>query len=210
MFEDREAYQIAVSKAAEDLGSIDPGAAAAERGVEYDADRGLFRVVFLGQSMTVSFPSGEVHVPGGKRQSGAVVVVALHYLTYRGEPLRSEGWLAYREMPGGRVFSSAFEQMSEVKLASRFGADPDEFAAAARSLGGEPAGSGEFSFVIPALPRLPLNVILWPECEGVEGAARVLFPPRAPYYLHTEDLAALGIVAAERLIAMSAKAGENA
>ena len=206
MFEERGAYQIAVSKAIEDLGGIDPGPAAAERGVQYDADQGLFRMEFLREALTVGFPGGEVRGPGDERLSGAVVVIALHYLTYRGEPLRAEGWLAFRDMPGGRVFSSAFEQMSEEKLAFRFGASPDEFAAAALRLGGEPAESGEFSFLIPALPRLPLHVILWPECEGVEGAARVLFPPRAPYYLHTEDLAALGAVAAERLIAVGAKA----
>jgi hypothetical protein len=57
--------------------------------------------------------------------------------------------------------------------------------------------------VINALPRLPLMVVLWPACEELRGEARILFRPSAPYYLHTEDLAALGVVAAERLIRLS-------
>jgi hypothetical protein len=64
----------------------------------------------------------------------------------------------------------------------------------------DPALTADYSFVLPALRRVPLMVILWPACEEVGGAVRMLFRRSAPYYLHSEDLAALGIVAAERLI----------
>jgi hypothetical protein len=63
--------------------------------------------------------------------------------------------------------------------------------------------------VIPALPRVPLLVVLRGACEGVEGSARILFKPSAPFYFHSEDLAALGAVAAERLIAVHKFQGDD-
>lgn len=200
MFEDRGAYAIAEAKAVESMRSLDPSLAASERGVQYDEDSGSFLIPLLGTPVRVAFPTGEVTAEESRRLSGALAVIALHYLVYRGEPLRAEGWLAYRDMPGGRDFSRAFESMAEAKLAGALGSSPVLFARAAAALGGEPGGTGEHSFIMPALPRVPLLVVLWPACEDVGSGARLLFKPSAPYYLHTEDLAALGIVTVERLI----------
>lgn len=200
MFEDRKGYAVAESRARDAVAKLDPPLAAAERGVEFVPAEGQFRIPLLGTLVPVGFPGGEVSTPDGQRISGAVAIVALHYLAYRGEPVRGEGWLAYRDMPAGRDFSRAFESMAEERLAERFGDRPREFELAARGMGGEPGDVGECSFVIAALPRVPLLVVLWPACEGVGGTARILFRPSASYYLHTEDLAALGTLTAERLM----------
>ena len=163
-----------------------------------------FTVPFLGEEFEVSFPGGEVKSGGGRRLEGPVVVLVLHYLIYRGEPLRDSGWLAYRDMPGARHFASAFEQMAEQRLADHFGATPGWIEAPALELWGEPSAMGDRSFEIPVFPRFSLLVVLWAPSEVAGGSARILFPASAPYYLHTEDLAALGVVLAERLIALDA------
>jgi hypothetical protein len=198
MFEDRKGYATAERAAALALGSIDPASVASERGVEYDAGASLFRIPFLGATVTVTYPEG---VPGmdGQELSGAVAVLALHYLAYRGEPLAKQGWLAYRDMPGARHFASAFEEMAEKRVAGRFGASPADLVEAARLLGGVPGEPGDASARIHAFPRVPLLVVLWGDCEGVAASSRILFRPSAPYYFHSEDLAALGVVVAERL-----------
>jgi len=202
MFEDRKGYAIAERMAAEALGAIDPAQAAAERAVEFDAERGVFSIPFLGAEVYVSFPEGAVTSAGYKRLSGAVAILALHYLIYRGEPLRSEGWLAYRDMPGARHFASAFEDMAENRVAEAFGHDPGSLAGPAARLGGRQADVGDASFELPAFPRLPVLLVLWGSCEGVEGSSRILFKPTAPFYLHSEDLAALGAVIADWLVAV--------
>jgi hypothetical protein len=200
MFEDRGGYSIAEKKAIEELALVDPATAAAERGVEFDSLERVFHVPFLGETLTVAFPSGEIALRGGK-VSGAAAILALHYLVYHGEPLRADGWLAYRDMPGARHFASAFEAMAENRIALHFGERASDFEAAARSLGGKAGEAGDCSFVIPALPRVPVLAVFWAAGEEGAGAARLLFLPSAPYYFHSEDLAALGVVAAERLVA---------
>ena len=208
MFEDRDAYTVAELEARKEIGALDPPLAAAERGVEFDQAEHRFRVAVLGENVSVGFPGGEVTGDGGRRLSGAVAVIALHYLTHRGEPLHSRGWLAYRDMPGGRDFSRTFESMAEARLAGHFGDEPQEFQRSALAMGGAGGDVGKFSFVINALPRLPLMLVLWPACEELGGGARILFRPSAPYYLHTEDLAALGVVTAERLMGLSEGPGD--
>ena len=202
MFEDRKGYAIAERMAAEALRSIDPAQAAAERSVAFDAAAGVFTIPFLGAEVSVSFPDGKVTSASGRRLSGAVAILALHYLIYRGEPLRSEGWLAYRDMPGARHFASAFEDMAENRVAQTFGGDPGSLAGPAARLGGTPSDVGDASFELPAFPRLPVLLVLWGSCEGVGGSSRILFKPTAPFYLHSEDLAALGAVIADWLVSV--------
>ena len=206
MFEDRGGYSIAERKAVEELSLVDPVDVAVEKGVRFDGGRKVFSIPFLGDTMSVSFPGGEVVARGGK-VSGAAAVLALHYLIYHGDPLRADGWLAYRDMPGARHFASAFEAMAESRIALHFGNRVRDFSEAARSLGGEPGEVGECSFVVPALPRILLLIVFWPGCEDWAGSARILFLPSAPYYYHSEDLAALGVVAAERLIEADERSG---
>ena len=205
MFEDRKAYTIAEKKAAEDLARLDPHKIVAERGVSFDDGSGTFTVPFLGQELEVSFPGGLVNSSDGRRLEGAVVVLVLHYLVYRGEPLRDQGWLAYRDMPRARHFASAFEQMAEQRMAGHFSDNPGGIEAPARELWGEPARMGDRSFDIPVFPRLSLLVVLWKPSEVEEGSARILFPPGAPHYLHSEDLAALGVVLAERMVGLDTR-----
>lgn len=203
MFEDREAYAIAEALAAGRIADLDPELTASERGVEFDANKGLFRVPLLGTTVEVAFPGGGARRTCGEKLTGALAVVSMHYLYYRGEPVRAQEWLAYRELPGGREFSRAFESMAEARLGRALGARPEDFRRVAELLGGGKAGVSEHSFVVPALPRVPLMVVLWPAGEREEGASRILFKPSAPYYLHTEDLAALGILCAERMIGLA-------
>jgi hypothetical protein len=201
MFEDRRAYSMAEEKAAGELLRLDPEVVALERGLVFDAAASEFRLPFLLRELRITFPGGAVMDEADQPISGAVAVLALHYLVYRGEPDTREGWLAYRDMPGARHFASAFEDMVEKRLATHFGDRPDDLGGAALSLGGTSSDIAEYAFELPAYPRMPLMVVLWPSNEEGQGSAKVLFPPSAPYYFHSEDLAALGVVAAERLIA---------
>jgi hypothetical protein len=209
MFEDRKGYAIAERMAAEALRSVDPAQAGAARSVDFDAERGVFTVPLLGSEVFVSFPDGAVIGAHDRRLSGAIAILALHYLIYRGEPLRTEGWLAYRDVPGARHFASAFEDMAENRIAGAFGGDPATLSGPAGRLGGTPSDGGDASFELPAFPRVPVLLVLWGACEGEEGSARILFKPTAPFYLHSEDLAALGAVIADWLVAVKDRGADR-
>ena len=208
LFEDRKGYRIAKEMAVEALAAVDPEMAASERGVDYDPERSLFTIPFLGTYLYVAFPSGEVAMAGRERV-GALAILAPHYLVYHGEPLRKEGWVAYRDMPGARQFESAFEDMAERRIAEALTANPSSLIRSAAKLGGVVSDIGDASSVLPAFPRMPVMAVLWGECEGVGCSARLLFKPSAPFYLHSEDLAVLGAVIANWLISKASASRDD-
>lgn len=153
----------------------------------------------LGETVEVTFPAGKVACGSSRPVSGAAKVLALHYLVYSGEPMRREGWLAYRGLPAARHFASWFEHAVEKRIADAYGVDPSRLDGPAAALGGVPSDTGDRSFEIPALPRVTLMLVIWGDTEEMEGSCRVLFKPTAPTYLHTEDLAVLGVLLAQRV-----------
>lgn len=199
LYADEEAYSIAADRAAAELAALDPLTVAAAKGAEFDPAAGVFRFALLGEAVEVTFPAGKVTCPSQRPVTGASTVLALHYLVYSGEPLRSEGWLAYRDLPAARHFAAWFEHAVEKRIADAFACNPAGLDAPAASLGGVPSDTGDRSFEIPALPRVPLLLVLWGDTDEVGGSCSVLFRPTAPTYLHTEDLAVLGVLLAQRV-----------
>jgi len=209
LFEDRRAYQIAEEKARKVISKLTPEIVAAERKVEYDAEERKFSLRLFDQEIRITYPDGVVLAESGSRVSGAVAVVALHYLFYSGEPVAGHGWLPYREMPGARHFCRAYEQMAETRLSAYFGNKPERFAVCAGALGGEREDIGESSFLIYALPRIPLLIAMWFATDEFASEAKIYYQPNASYYLHTEDLAVIGVLAVDRLIRMDETLGIN-
>jgi len=199
LFEERNAYGVAIEKARCELKDIDPEARAIERAIDFDLSSAVFSIPLLGSVINVSYPDGNV-CEEGREVTGAVAVIALHYITYTGKPVNRSGWLAYRDLPGARQFSYTFEEMSERKIAKRFAFDLEGLQKSSKFLDFKNHEVGDFSIEVKALPRVPILLVVWKASEEQTGEAKILFHPSAPFYLHPEDLAVLGILFAERLI----------
>ncbi len=205
LFEQRDAYRIAEEKARKAIAELSPEVIAAERKVLYDSGAGRFVFMFFDREVFITYPEGIVLMAQGSRVSGSVAVVALHYLVYTGEPVKGEGWLPYLDMPGARHFCAALESRTESRLSEYFGESPERFSSAARALDGNEGDVGDASYVIYALPRIPLLVGMWFAIDEFPGAAKIYYQPNAPYYLHSEDLAVIGVLAVDRLIRIDSK-----
>lgn len=194
----------AYEKARATLRSCDPQAVALRADVLYhksDGGRGDFTMRFFDRRYQVAYPDGVVtEADSGKEAPIFVQILLLHYLTTAdGTPLRGQ-WVTFRHLPNGLMYERAFRARSLDPLAAKFGRDPDRFAAAAQSIGGEPARLGDASFLFRALPRVPLLCVLWLGDEEMPAEASILFDASAGSYLPTEDLAALGGTLSGRLL----------
>lgn len=199
----RETYQAAYEKARRDMEGIDPFLVAARAGVDYwpqGPEAGEFRIPFFERKYAIGFPSLDVTEIGtDKRPSLVTQILLLHYLlTADGTPLAGE-WVAFRYLPDGRVYESAFEGRAPRELARVFGRDREGFVRAARALHGSELRFGDASFSFRPLPRVLLACVLWLGDDEVPASAKVLFDAAAGHYLPTEDLAAVGGMLAGRL-----------
>ncbi len=199
-----EMYGPALQKAQLALAQIGPTVAAARGAVSYtaaDTVSGRFQVPFFGINHYVSWPEGAVQRAGDQKEADiATRILLLHYLlTADGTAVTSQ-WIAFRNLPGGLGYHTAFQQRASLRLAGAFGANRTAFDAAAKTLGGERLSFGDASFLFRALPRVWLAVVLYLADEEFSASANVLFDAAASHYLPTEDLAVLGGMLAGRLV----------
>lgn len=201
-------FADALERARADWAVADPTACAARAGCEVAG--GCVRAPLFGRPHLVLHPGGEVVAltpaaaqlepgPDAKPAHAAVAILLMHYLlTADGTPAAGE-WLAYRELPGGLFYATAFSARAEAPLARAFagpagpsGPGPAAFGAAAARLGGEPLPLADAAFGFQALPRLAVAALLRVGDDEYPGTAAVLFDAAAAHYLPPEDLAGLG------------------
>lgn len=194
-----ETYGPALAKARQALPQINPHEAAARAAVAYE--KGVFHVPYYGTLHCVQWPAGAVsRAADGAQVDIATRILLLHYLlTADGTPLAAD-WIAFRSLPGGLGYDSAFQGRANLRLARAFGSSLRSFEAAAQSVSGERLSFGDSSFAFRVLPRVWLAVVLYLTDEEFPASANVLFDASASHYLPTEDLAVLGGILAGRLI----------
>lgn len=156
---------------------------------------------YLGQIYRISWPAGEVFsYDSGKKATTATAIILIHYLTNAtGKPPAGK-WIPFRHLWGGDSFNAAFLKRCPAPLEEFFGKKRSLFtqliqrrlqARSAREAG---------SFIVMALPRLPLLLRLEEGDSEIPPRAMLLFDERANDYLATEDLAVLGQQLTARLI----------
>jgi hypothetical protein len=84
-------------------------------------------------------------------------------------------------------------------IAGAFGDEPERLVECAERLGGLALSFGDCSVEVPALPRVPLTIILWRKNE-FPATASILYDQTTNKYLPTEDLAVLGELTTARLV----------
>jgi len=136
-------------------------------------------------------PGGE---PGYQRS-----LAALTYLAGATEGPASGAFVSPRELPGGASFFRGPHSLPTDRLASAFGPDLPSLAAAAKALGGRIAQGGDLSFIIPGLPKIPIQIVYWRGDEEFSAASALLVDARSHLHLPLDALWALLNVAVSSL-----------
>ena len=125
-------------------------------------------------------------------------VLLAHYS--EAEPVeRASKLVRFADLPGGHAYEGAFLQRAVQPIADVFGDEPGKLVESSKRLNGHVLAYGDFSVEIPALPRIPLVIILWRVSE-FPASATILYDESASSYLPTEDLAVLGELTTARLL----------
>lgn len=182
----------ALEKAHADFKGSQPFVMAAKAGVEFE--KGEFVVPFFNRKYSVSYPEAEVAEIGAPSfVPDYVKIVLLHYLTQASGASIKDEWIAFRMLPGGRIYEPTFMQRAVMPLVQTFGEDLEGFRRAGKALGGiwmDRMGDAAFRFF--AFPRIPMGVMLYLGEEDMPAGVNMVFDRCAPEYLPTEDLSGLG------------------
>jgi hypothetical protein len=157
-------------------------------------------VPFFSEPYTILFPQVEFQSPLKKVVSLVTRVLVLHYLLRAdGFPLSGE-WVGYKDLSGGLLYAGVFARRVAEPLAKKFGRSARLFQEIGINLKGEAAGVGDASFTLSALPRIPLQFVLWEGDEEFPASVQLLFDASITHYLSLEDIVVLGQMATGRLI----------
>lgn len=171
-------------------------------GAHYLGDSGneRIRLSCFSEPYEVRFPEVSFHSPGKKVISLVTRILILHYLIKAdGTPLTGK-WVPYKEVPGGMLYAPVFSRRVTEPLVKGFGRSAEAFREAGLKVGAALCEIGDGSFILQALPRVPLQYILWEGDEEFPPSVQLLFDSSVEHYLSLEDMVVLGQMATGRLL----------
>ncbi len=200
-------YQQSLELACATLRGMDPEERAQKTGAICQGcpDGEEIRLDFFGDTQAIQIPEMTFSAPAKKPVSLVTRVILLHYLIHAdGSPLTGK-WVGYKDIRGGLLYAGVFARRVTEPLVRTFGRSAGLFQEAGLRSGGKPACVGDASFTLFALPRIPLQFVLWEGDEEFPPSVQVLFDASVDHYLPLEDVVVLGQMAAGRLIHRSTR-----
>ena len=155
---------------------------------------------FFNKQYSLNVATRTVETSEGKQINNFFQIgIMLHYLTHAKNMPLSNKFASFRELWGGQEYYYAFNNRVLKPLLQTFGNEPGKFEHAAEVIGGDRIDKGEHGFMIPALPRVPVFVLLWTGDDEVGASANVLFDGSANQHMETEALVWLSVATVSEL-----------
>ena len=168
-----------------------------------EKEREEITIPFFSEPCTIHFPQFEFFSPSKRTVSLVSRILLLHYVA-RADGTRVAGrWVGYKDIPGGLLYASVFERRVTNPLAKKFGTSKKMFARTGLKMGGRSVEIGDTSFILQALPFVPLQYVLWEGDDEFPPKVQLLFDSSVDHYLSLEDVVVLGQLATGRLIHQS-------
>jgi hypothetical protein len=127
------------------------------------------------------------------------LVVVIYLLRSREIPLAGKQ-KTEKELPGGETFFRGPHELPRKPILKRFGRNPEGFLRAGSSLRGQPLDFGDAAFRLTALPRVPLDYILWAEDDEFPSRLTLAFDPTVAEHLPLDVIWALVHLASRRIV----------
>ena len=167
-------------------------------------------IKYLNQSYLITLPDIEISLVDSAEQVPIRdKILILHYLTLAKGTAATNKLIAFRELPGGNVYSPTFSKRTMKPLSDYFGKEPALLVNAGKRLGGYQADYGDVAVTINAFSRVPITIALWKGDEEFAPEGNLMFNSTISDYLTNDDIHALCETIAWRLVRLLKAGGDN-
>jgi hypothetical protein len=145
----------------------------------------------------------EIFLDGERLTGPEGILVALYARHVRNAPLRLHPLQSFKELPNSAPYHGAFTARAEQSLAAHAPAISDWRTQIVECFSGhlnDDAPSGDFSFTLYPLPRIPLYYIIYLPDEEFPAAVTCLFAADAASQLPVDGLADVAEITAKRIV----------
>jgi hypothetical protein len=180
----------------------DPNLIAAQSNIPYltaGQGRGEFHIPFLGNACSLTWPDLTGYINTRDELPLIFQALLLYYLVTVDGTALSGKWVSFADLPDGRIYNAAYQGYSGDEIVKVFGLDLPAFRSACSNLNGRPMEIGSASFVIQALPALPMLVTYWLGDEDFPSSCKILFDSSATHYMPIDGCAIAGSMLAKKL-----------
>ena len=165
-------------------------------------ENGVFKVPLLGSLYSVDLKSRRILIEGDQDhrvsyQTGIVLLTTL--AKSMGVP-PSGRMVTPQELAGGTLFFTGAHTLATKPLVRRFGNRPEVLIDRAQALGGKRIEGADYAVRIPALPMLPLYVLLWTRVDEESARAIIGIDDRTLFHLDLAGVFALTNIMVSRLV----------
>jgi hypothetical protein len=196
----------------EELIALDPAEVCRRSLAAYDPEEEVYRLSMLHQEYTIHpfrrVITREADQEARSHRHGNILfdeaLVLIIYLLRAREISLAGLQKTEKELPGGETFFRGPHELARGPILKSFGRDPEAFQRAAGALGGERLDFGDASFRLRALPRVPLDYILWAEDEEFPARLTIAFDPTVSEHLPLDVVWALVHLTTRRLVSSGA------
>ena len=154
-------------------------------------DRGEFHMAYWDSPITISFPELKACSEKGEVLPISHQGMLMYYFSYASGIPVSGRWVSFAELPGGRIYSRAFQGYTGDKLVGLFDLDVRRLEKVCVQAGGMPLEFSEIAFGFNALPLVPLGLSYHIGDEDFPSSCQILFDPTATGYLPIDACAIL-------------------
>lgn len=192
----------------EELMTLDPADVCRRSLGTYDPGGEVYRIPLLHQGYMIH-PFGrsikrETDPAARSHRSGDILfdealVLMIYLLRAREIPLAGRQQTE-KDLPGGETFFRGPHELARRPILEHFGRNPEAFLGAGAALGGQRLDFGDAAFRFHALPRIPLDYILWAEDDEFPARLTIAFDPTVSDHLPLDVVWALVHLATRRLV----------
>jgi hypothetical protein len=197
----------------EELIKLDPAEVCRRSLGTYDLEKEAYRIPLLRQGYTIhpfhrsitreSDSETPSHRYGDVLFDEALVLI-VYLLRAREIPLAGNQQTE-KDLPGGETFFRGPHELARRPILEHFGRNPEAFHGAAASLGGRRLDFGDAAFRFTALPRIPIDYILWAEDDEFPARLTIAFDPTVSAHLPLDVIWALVHLTTRRLVDASSE-----
>jgi hypothetical protein len=185
----------------DELALRDPAAVCRNSLADYRPEGG-YSITFLGEGYQCDPRLRKVcrvRTPD-ERLSFQDYLVLLHYLLKAQDLPQAGDWVNEKELKGGALFFRGPHTLAREPLEKRYARDPQGLLAAGQALGGTATGKGEASFLLTALPRIPLEYIFYGEDEEFPAQLIITFDRTVERHLALDVIWALVNITSRKIL----------
>ena len=109
----------------------------------------------------------------------------------------------FDQLPDGTAYAAAFRNRAILPLAGQYSRDSRAFVSVMQAFGAVPVAYADHAWILRALPRVPVYILVWEGSGEFPPSADLLFDASVSSILPTEAAAMLGELVADRIASVT-------